>query len=86
VTDGLLQDGPQTMRQRRFQIAAIGDRWNAMDRLFLCWFAPHDLPIGGKIMDGIDAAIRSHDQLLLVLSEHAIRSDWVEDEVKAATS
>jgi hypothetical protein len=35
---------------------------------------------------GIDAAIRSRDKLLLVLSEHAIKSDWVEDEVKAATS
>jgi uncharacterized protein YjbI with pentapeptide repeats len=23
-----------------------------------CWFAPHDLPIGGKILDEIDAAIR----------------------------
>jgi hypothetical protein len=54
-----------------------------MDRLFLCWFAPHDLPIG-KITDGIDAAIRSRDKLLLVLSEHAIRSDWVEDEVKTS--
>jgi len=21
-----------------------------------CWFAPHDLPIGGKLMDEIDAA------------------------------
>lgn len=49
-----------------------------------CWFAPHDLPIGGKIMDEIDAAVRLRDKLLLVLSEHAIESDWVEDEVKTA--
>jgi uncharacterized protein YjbI with pentapeptide repeats len=49
-----------------------------------CWFAPHDLSIGAKIMDGIDEAVRSRDKLLLVLSEHAIRSDWVEDEVKTA--
>jgi hypothetical protein len=49
-----------------------------------CWFAPHDLPIGGKIMDEIDAAVRLRDKLLLVLSEHSIKSDWVEDEVKTA--
>jgi hypothetical protein len=49
-----------------------------------CWFAPHDLPIGGKIMDEIDGAIRLRDKLLLVLSEHSIKSDWVEDEVKTA--
>jgi hypothetical protein len=49
-----------------------------------CWFAPHDLPIGGKILDEIDAAIRLRDKVLLILSEHAIKSDWVEDEVKTA--
>jgi hypothetical protein len=47
-----------------------------------CWFAPHDLPIGSKILDEIDAAIRLRDKILLVLSEHSIASDWVEDEVK----
>jgi hypothetical protein len=46
-----------------------------------CWFAPHDLPIGGKILDEIDAAIRLRDKLLLILSEQSIKSDWVEDEV-----
>jgi CRP-like cAMP-binding protein len=49
-----------------------------------CWFAPHDLPIGGKILDEIDAAIRVTEKVVLILSEHSIRSDWVEDEVKAA--
>src|SRR5271165_2006287 len=49
-----------------------------------CWFAPHDLPIGGKILDEIDAAIRLRDKVVLILSEHSIRSDWVEDEVKTA--
>jgi hypothetical protein len=49
-----------------------------------CWFAPHDLPIGGKILDEIDAAIRLRDKVLLILSEHSIESDWVEDEVKTA--
>lgn len=49
-----------------------------------CWFAPHDLPIGGKILDEIDAAIRLREKLLVILSEHSINSDWVEDEVKTA--
>jgi hypothetical protein len=49
-----------------------------------CWFAPHDMPIGGKILNEIDAAIRLRDKLLLVLSEHSIKSDWVEDEVTKA--
>jgi uncharacterized protein YjbI with pentapeptide repeats len=48
-----------------------------------CWFAPHDLRIGDKILDKIDAAIRLRDKVLLILSEHSIRSDWVEDEVTA---
>jgi TIR domain/Pentapeptide repeats (8 copies) len=48
-----------------------------------CWFAPHDLPIGDKILDGIDAAIRLRDKVVLILSEYSIKSDWVEDEVTA---
>ena len=46
-----------------------------------CWFAPHDMPIGAKIIDAIDEAIRLRDKVLLILSEDAIASDWVEDEV-----
>jgi hypothetical protein len=49
-----------------------------------CWFAPHDMPIGGKILDEIDSAIRLRDKLLPILSEHSIKSDWVEDEVTKA--
>ena len=49
-----------------------------------CWFAPHDMPIGAKILDGIDEAIRLRDKVLLILSEHSIKSDWVEDEVTTA--
>ena len=37
-----------------------------------CWFAPHDLPIGAKTWDAIDAAIRVRDKLLLILSKSAI--------------
>ena len=49
-----------------------------------CWFAPHDLPIGAKTWDGIDEAIRTRDKVLLILSEGAIASDWVEDEITTA--
>jgi hypothetical protein len=49
-----------------------------------CWFAPHDLPIGAKTWDAIDAAIRVRDKALLILSKSAIASDWVEDEVGKA--
>jgi hypothetical protein len=33
-----------------------------------CCFAPHDLPIGAKILDGLNAAIRMQDKALLILS------------------
>ena len=46
-----------------------------------CWFAPHDMPIGAKIIDAIDEAIRLREKVLLILSEGAIASDWVEGEV-----
>jgi hypothetical protein len=49
-----------------------------------CWFAPHDMYIGGKIIDAIDEAIRLRDNVLLILSEGAIASDWVEGEVTRA--
>ena len=42
------------------------------------------MPIGAKILDGIDEAIRLRDKVLLILSEHSIKSDWVEDEVTTA--
>jgi uncharacterized protein YjbI with pentapeptide repeats len=46
-----------------------------------CWFAPHDLPVGAKIWDAIDEAIRLREKLLLILSKASIASEWVEDEV-----
>jgi uncharacterized protein YjbI with pentapeptide repeats len=54
------------------------------DKGVRCWFAPHDLLWGGKIRDEIDVAIRLRDKLLLILSEHSLRSHWVEDEVEKA--
>jgi len=48
-----------------------------------CWFAPEDLKIGNKLRDHIDQAIHLQDRSLLLLSEHSIASDWVEQEVEA---
>lgn len=49
-----------------------------------CWFAPEDMKIGDKIRSRIDEAIHLQDKLLLLLSEHALASSWVEVEVEAA--
>jgi len=42
-----------------------------------CWFAPHDIQGGKTIHDQIDEAIRVYDRLLLILSEHSMKSLWV---------
>lgn len=49
-----------------------------------CWFAPEDLKIGDKFRERIDESIRLYDKLLVILSEHSVASDWVEDEVTRA--
>jgi uncharacterized protein YjbI with pentapeptide repeats len=49
-----------------------------------CWFAPHDLYAGTPIVCGIEEATHLHEKLLLVLSQHAISSNWVQQEVEVA--
>ena len=49
-----------------------------------CWYAPEDMKIGGKILDSLYEGIRTHEKLLLVLSEYSVQSNWVEDEVNKA--
>jgi hypothetical protein len=49
-----------------------------------CWFAPHDLPIGAETRTAIDEAIRLHDKVLLILSQHSVASAWVQKEVETA--
>ena len=49
-----------------------------------CWFAPHDVKAGEKLHEQIDAAIRLHDKLLLILSEHSMNSEWVKTEIAKA--
>jgi len=48
-----------------------------------CWFAPEDLKIGDPFRQRIDESIRLHDKLVLILSEHSVNSQWVQDEVEA---
>ena len=54
------------------------------DNKVRCWFAPHDMKIGGKILDTVDEAIRTRQKVLLILSEASVTSEWVEIEVKKA--
>ena len=49
-----------------------------------CWFAPEDMKIGNRIRVQIDESIQVYDKLLLILSEHSIASQWVEQEVEDA--
>ncbi len=49
-----------------------------------CWFAPHDIKGGRKLHEQLDEAIRLHDKLLLVLSEHSMNSRWVKTEIANA--
>ncbi len=48
------------------------------------WYAPEDMKSGRKIHEQIDSAIKSYDKLLVVLSEHSMRSEWVATEVRKA--
>jgi hypothetical protein len=51
-----------------------------------CWFAPHDLQPGNYYRERIDQAIHTQDKLLLLLSEHSVKSGWVRHEVMLALS
>jgi hypothetical protein len=48
------------------------------------WFAPEDVKGGQKLYEQIDRAIQAHDRLLLVLSEHSMKSEWVITEIRNA--
>ena len=65
---------------------AFADRLHAdlQNKGVRCWFAPHDMAPGKKIHEQIDEAIRLHDKLLLILSEHSMNSEWVKTEIRKA--
>ena len=54
------------------------------DKGVRCWFAPRDVQGGRKLHEQIDRAIRLHDRLLLILSEHSMNSEWVNTEIAQA--
>lgn len=49
-----------------------------------CWFAPEELKGGDFYRHKIDESIRLYDKVLLLLSEHSVKSKWVEEEVEKA--
>ncbi len=49
-----------------------------------CWYAPKDIKGGRKIHEQIGEAIRVHEKLLLILSEHSMNSEWVKTEIAKA--
>jgi hypothetical protein len=48
------------------------------------WFAPEDLKGGQKLHEQLDEAIRVYDKLVLILSEHSMQSEWVQQELRRA--
>jgi TIR domain/Restriction endonuclease len=48
------------------------------------WFAPEDLKAGEKLYEQLSEAVKIHDRLLVVLSEHSIQSEWVMTEIRKA--
>ena len=49
-----------------------------------CWYAPEDLKAGDEFRQRIDEEIFGRDKLLLVLTEHSLKSPWVKKEVETA--
>jgi uncharacterized protein YjbI with pentapeptide repeats len=47
-----------------------------------CWLTPHHLGRGTHPLRGIDDALHFNESVLLLLSEHAIGSTWIMDEVE----
>ncbi|AOS84965.1 hypothetical protein BIU88_02000 [Chlorobaculum limnaeum] len=49
-----------------------------------CWYAPEDMKAGEHVDTQIDLGIKTHEKLLLVLSESSINSNWVKREITKA--
>jgi hypothetical protein len=49
-----------------------------------CWLIPESAEAEEKAQTHIDESIRLYDRLLVVLSEHSISSQWMEQEVTSA--
>jgi uncharacterized protein YjbI with pentapeptide repeats len=49
-----------------------------------CWLATENLAIGAPLRSSIDSYILNHERVILVLSNSAITSQWVEQEVETS--
>jgi uncharacterized protein YjbI with pentapeptide repeats len=49
-----------------------------------CWYSPVHLKIGDRQRETLSEAIHFQDKLLVILSQNALSSDWVESEVELA--
>ncbi len=49
-----------------------------------CWLAPEEADIEDKIRPRIDASIRVHGNVLLILSKHSVNCMWMEEEAQTA--
>lgn len=56
------------------------------ENMLKCWMAPRDIPVGSKYASVIKDAIVSSKVFLLVFSEYAAVSPWVESELNIAFS
>ncbi len=74
----MASDGVVTAIDQEFADRIYADLQNNGVR---CWFAPHDIQGGRKLHEQLDEAIRLHDKLLLILSEHSMNSPWVKTEI-----
>lgn len=50
----------------------------------LCWYAPESLKTGQKFPAYITEAVQSREKMLIVLSKHSLKSEWVKKEVGLA--
>lgn len=48
------------------------------------WFSHNDLDVGTKIHEGVFSAIDSFDRVIVVLSVHSMKSQWVKTELHRA--
>lgn len=48
------------------------------------WFAPEDMKGGKRLHEQLFEAIQLHDRLLIVLSKHSTKSEWVMTEIRKA--
>ena len=51
-----------------------------------CWLAPDNAAIGARFADEIKQRIQGCDKFLVIISEQAMKSDWVKTEVDLASS